>query len=121
MTLSVKEEQYVAAAHATGCSDWRIMAHHILPNITAPIIVLATVSVSNAILAEAVLSFLGLGVSSDTPTWGLILAEARSFITRAWWLGIYPGLAIMLTVLSINFLGDSLRDLLDVRETRDIP
>ena len=67
------------------------------------------------------LSFLGLGVSSDTPTWGLILAEARSFITRAWWLGVFPGLAIMLTVLSINFLGDSLRDLLDVREVRDIP
>ena len=121
MTLTVKEEQYVAAAHTTGCSDWRIMARHILPNITAPVIVLATVSVSNAILAEAVLSFLGLGVSSDTPTWGLILAEARSFITRAWWLGVFPGLAIMLTVLSINFLGDALRDLLDVRETRDIP
>ena len=121
MTLSVKEEQYIAAAHATGCSDWRIMARHILPNITAPIIVLATVSISNAILAEAVLSFLGLGVSSDTPTWGLILAEARSFISRAWWLGVYPGVAIMLTVLSINFLGDSLRDLLDVREVRDIP
>jgi len=121
MTLTVKEEQYIAAAHATGCSDWRIMARHILPNITAPIIVLATVSISNAILAEAVLSFLGLGVSSDTPTWGLILAEARSFISRAWWLGVYPGVAIMLTVLSINFLGDSLRDLLDVRETKDIP
>ena len=121
MTLSVKEEQYIAAAHATGCSDWRIMARHILPNITAPIIVLATVSISNAILAEAVLSFLGLGVSSDTPTWGLILAEARSFISRGWWLGVYPGVAIMLTVLSINFLGDSLRDLLDVREVRDIP
>ena len=121
MTLTVKEEQYIAAAHTTGCSDWRIMARHILPNITAPVIVLATVSVSNAILAEAVLSFLGLGVSSDTPTWGLILAEARSFISRAWWLGVYPGVAIMLTVLSINFLGDSLRDLLDVREVRDIP
>jgi len=121
MTLSVKEEQYVAAAEATGCSDLRIMARHILPNISAPIIVLATVSVSNAILAEAVLSFLGLGVSADTPTWGLILAEARSFVSRAWWLGVFPGLAIMLTVLSINFLGDALRDYLDVRETRDIP
>jgi peptide/nickel transport system permease protein len=119
MTLSVKEEQYVAAAHTTGCSDIRIMARHILPNIAAPIIVLATVSVSNAILAEAVLSFLGLGVSSDTPTWGLILADARSFVSRAWWLGVFPGFAIMLTVLSINFLGDVLRDLLDVRETRD--
>ena len=121
MTLTVKEEQYVAAAQATGCSEFRIMARHILPNITAPIIVLATVSVSNAILAEAVLSFLGLGVSSDTPTWGLILADARSFISRAWWLGVFPGLAIMLTVLSINFLGDALRDVLDVRESRDIP
>ncbi|HUS56196.1 MAG TPA: ABC transporter permease [Thermohalobaculum sp.] len=119
MTLTVKEEQYVAAAHTTGCSDVRIMARHILPNISAPIIVLATVSVSNAILAEAVLSFLGLGVSSDTPTWGLILADSRSFVSRAWWLGVFPGLAIMLTVLSINFLGDALRDLLDVRETRD--
>ena len=121
MTLSVKEEQYVAAAQATGCSELRIMARHILPNITAPIIVLATVSVSNAILAEAVLSFLGLGVSADTPTWGLILADARSFISRAWWLGVFPGVAMMLTVLSINFLGDALRDLLDVRESRDIP
>ena len=90
-----------------------------MPNIMAPITVLATVSVSNAILAEAVLSFLGLGVSSDTSTWGLILADSRSFVSRAWWLGVFPGLAIMLTVLSINFLGDALRDLLDVRETRD--
>ena len=120
MTLSVKEEQYVAAARAVGCSDRRIMVRHILPNITAPVIVLATVSVSNAILAEAVLSFLGLGVSADTPTWGLILSEARSFVTRAWWLGIFPGLAIMLTVLSINFLGDALRDVLDVRESRGV-
>lgn len=120
MTLSVKEEQYVAAARAVGCSDWRIMGRHILPNITAPVIVLATVSVSNAILTEAVLSFLGLGVSADTPTWGLILSEARSFVSRAWWLGVFPGLAIMLTVLSINFLGDALRDVLDVRESRDV-
>ena len=121
MTLSVKEELYVSAARTYGASDLRIMVRHILPNITAPIIVLATVSVSNAILAEAVLSFLGLGVSSDTPTWGLILSEARSFVSRAWWLGVFPGLAIMLTVLSINFLGDALRDVLDVRESRDIP
>ena len=116
MTLQVKEELYVQAARSYGASDLLIMVRHILPNIMAPIIVLATVSVSNAILAEAVLSFLGLGVSSDTPTWGLILSEARSFISRAWWLGVYPGLAIMLTVLSINFLGDALRDHLDVRE-----
>jgi peptide/nickel transport system permease protein len=121
MTLQVKEELYVQAARSYGASDLLIMWRHILPNITAPIIVLATVSVSNAILAEAVLSFLGLGVSSDTPTWGLILSEARSFVSRAWWLGVFPGVAIMLTVLSINFLGDALRDVLDVRESRDIP
>ncbi len=117
MTMQVKQELYVQAALSYGASDLLIMIRHILPNIAAPIIVLATVSVSNAILAEAVLSFLGLGVSADTPTWGLILADARSFISRAWWLGVYPGLAIMLTVLSINFLGDALRDHLDVRES----
>ena len=120
MVLMIKEEQYVAAARVTGCSDWRIMWRHILPNASAPIIVQATVSVSYAILAEAGLSFLGLGVETSTPTWGLILADSRSFISRAWWLGVFPGLFIMITVLSINFLGDALRDLLDVRETKDI-
>ena len=120
MVLTIKEEQYIAAARTVGASDNRIMWRHILPNATAPIIVQATVSVSYAILAEAGLSFLGLGVQSDTPTWGLILADSRSFISRAWWLGVFPGLFIMVTVLSINFLGDALRDLLDVRETKDL-
>jgi peptide/nickel transport system permease protein len=118
MVLSIKEEQYVAAARTVGVSDFRIMWRHILPNAAAPIIVQATVAVSYAILGEASLSFLGLGVEATTPTWGLILADARSFITRAWWLGIFPGVAIMLTVLSINFIGDALRDFLDVRETK---
>jgi peptide/nickel transport system permease protein len=121
MTLSLKQEQYVAAARTVGVSSFRIMWRHILPNAAAPIIVQATVAVSYAILAEASLSFLGLGVEADTPTWGLILADARSFISRAWWLGIFPGVAIVLTVLSINFIGDALRDFLDVRETRDVP
>jgi peptide/nickel transport system permease protein len=119
MTLSIKEEQYVAAARTVGVSHWRIMWRHILPNAAAPIIVQATVSVSYAILTEASLSFLGLGVEATTPTWGLILSDGRSFIMRALWLGIFPGLAIMLTVLSINFIGDALRDFLDVRETGD--
>ena len=119
MVLSIKQEQYVDAARTVGTSDFRIMWRHVLPNAMAPIIVQATVSVSYAILGEAGLSFLGLGVQSSTPTWGLILADARSFITRAWWLGIFPGLAIMLTVLSINFIGDALRDFLDVRESRE--
>ena len=115
MVLSIREEEYVLAARSIGASDAAIMLRHILPNAIAPIIVQATLSVSFAILAEAGLSFLGLGVKSSTPTWGLIISDARSFFTRAWWLGIYPGLAIMVTVLSINFLGDALRDVLDVR------
>lgn len=116
MTLSIKEEQYVDAARTMGFSNVRIMFSHILPNAMAPIIVQATVSVSYAILAEASLSFLGLGVDADTPTWGLILADGRGFISQAWWLGVFPGLAIMLVVLSINFIGDWLRDALDVRQ-----
>jgi len=120
MVLTIKQEQYVAAARVSGASNFRIMWRHVLLNAMAPIIVQATVSVSYAILGEASLSFLGLGVEADTPTWGLILADGRSFISRAWWLGLFPGLAIMLTVLSINFLGDGLRDYLDVREVKDI-
>ena len=120
MVLTLKESQFVDAARVMGASDWRIMLRHILPNAAAPLIVQATVSVSYAILGEASLSFLGLGVESDTPTWGLILSESRSFISRAWWLGVFPGLAIMITVLSINFLGDALRDILDVREGKEV-
>ena len=120
MVLSIKQEQYIAAARTNGASDFRIMWRHILPNASAPLIVQGTVSIAYAILAEASLSFLGLGVEVDTPTWGLILSEARSFISRAWWLGVFPGVAIMITVLSVNFLGDALRDVLDVRESKDI-
>jgi peptide/nickel transport system permease protein len=116
MTLSIREEQYIDAARTLGFSDMRIIFGHVLPNTMAPIIVQATVSVSYAILGEASLSFLGLGVDADTPTWGLILADGRGFISQAWWLGVFPGLAIMLVVLSINFIGDWLRDALDVRQ-----
>lgn len=117
MVLTLKEEQYIDAARVQGFSDMRIMVRHILPNAMAPIIVQATVSISYAILGEASLSFLGLGVGANTPTWGLILADGRSFISQAWWLGVFPGLAIMLVVLSINFIGDALRDAFDVKET----
>ncbi len=119
MVLTIREEQYVAAARTLGASNNRIMWRHILPNAMAPLIVQATVSVSYAILAEAGLSFLGLGVQASTPTWGLILAESRSFISRAWWLGVFPGFFIMITVLSINFLGDAMRDVLDVKEVKE--
>lgn len=116
MVLSLREEEFVTAARAMGASDRRLMFQHILPNTLSPVIVQATVSVSYAILAEAGLSFLGLGVKPTTPTWGLILSDARPFFVSAWWLGIFPGMAIVLVVLSINFVGDGLRDLLDVKE-----
>jgi peptide/nickel transport system permease protein len=115
MVLSIREDEYVLAAKSLGASDIQIMLFHVLPNAMAPLIVQATISVSYAILAEAALSFLGLGVKPSTPTWGLIVSDARTFFSRAWWLGVFPGLAIMLTVLSVNFLGDALRDILDVR------
>jgi peptide/nickel transport system permease protein len=118
--LVLREEEFVVAARATGGSDFRIILRHLLPNSLAPLIVQATVSVSYAILAESTLSFLGLGVAITTPTWGLILSGARGFFTMAWWLAIFPGLAIMATVLSINFLGDGLRDVLDVKVSRAV-
>jgi peptide/nickel transport system permease protein len=113
--LVLREEEYIVAARAAGGSDSRIILRHLLPNSLAPLIVQATVSISYAILAESTLSFLGLGVEITTPTWGLILSGARGYFTMAWWLAIFPGLAIMVTVLSINFLGDGLRDALDVK------
>lgn len=116
MVLIIRTQDFVTASRAIGSSSSRIIWRHIFPNSLAPVIVQATVSVSAAILAEAGLSFLGLGVQPSTPTWGLILSDARSFISRAWWLAVFPGLAITLTVLSINFLGDVLRDIFDVRE-----
>jgi peptide/nickel transport system permease protein len=116
MVLSIREEEYVLAARAIGASNARIQLRHIMPNTIAPVIVQGTVSISYAILGEAGLSFLGLGVKPTTPTWGLILSDARSFISRGWWLAVFPGLAITITVLSINFFGDALRDILDVRE-----
>jgi len=116
MVFSIREQQFVIASRAAGAGDARIIIRHVLPNSLAPIIVQATVGVSSAILAEATLSFLGLGVKPTTPTWGLILSDARTFFSRGWWLAVFPGLAITLTVLSINFLGDALRDIFDVRE-----
>ena len=117
MVLSLKEQPFIEAARVQGTSDFGIMFKHILPNAMGPITVQASVSISYAILGEASLSFLGLGVNVNTPTWGLILADGRSFISQAWWLGVFPGLAIMLVVLSINFIGDAVRDAFDVRDS----
>ncbi len=111
--LSLKENDFVLAARATGTSTTEIIFRHILPNSIAPIIVAATLGVANAISAEAYISFLGLGVRPPTATWGNMLEGAYNYIENAWWLWFFPGLLIALIVLSINFLGDGLRDALD--------
>ena len=111
--LSIKENEYILAARATGTSNSEIIFRHILPNSIAPIIVSATLGVANAILAEAYISFLGLGVQPPTATWGNMLDGANKYLESAPWLWFFPGLLILLTVLSINFLGDGLRDAID--------
>jgi peptide/nickel transport system permease protein len=113
--LSLKENDFVLAARATGTSNTEIIFRHILPNSIAPIVVTATLGVANAILAEAYISFLGLGVQPPTATWGNMLDGANNYLDTAPWLWFFPGLLILLTVLSINFLGDGLRDALDPR------
>jgi peptide/nickel transport system permease protein len=115
--LSLREEEYVTAARAIGMSNRRIMTGEILPNAVAPLIIQATLMIPLAILAEAGLSFLGLGVSPTTPTWGLLLSDGRQFISRAWWISVMPGIAIMLVVLAFNTLGDGLRDVFDVSDS----
>ncbi len=111
--LSLKEREFVVAANTVGTKNRAIITRHILPNTMAPIIVAATLGVANAILAEAYISFLGLGVRPPTATWGNMLEGAYNYIDTAPWLWVFPGLLILLTVLSINFLGDGLRDALD--------
>ncbi len=108
------------AARAAGTRNLRIITRHILPNVISPLVVLGTLRVANIIIWESGLSFLGMGVPPPMPTWGRMLAEGRVYITEAWWLVTLPGLAIMLTILSINLLGDGLRDALDPR-LRNIP
>ncbi|GAB4515443.1 MAG: ABC transporter permease [Anaerolineae bacterium] len=114
--LSVKQMEYVTAARSLGGSHFRIITRHILPNVVAPVIVYATLGIGGIILAEASLSFLGLGsAQQSTPSWGKMLTESRAFIRSAWWMPFFPGLAILLTVMGFNLLGDGLRDALDVR------
>ncbi len=113
--LSIKENEYVDAARSMGASSRRIIFRHIMPNAIAPIIVLATMSIGGAILTEAALSFLGMGVQPPAASWGNMLSEARSFLFTAPWLMLYPGMAILTTVLGFVLLGDGLRDALDVK------
>jgi peptide/nickel transport system permease protein len=115
--LSVREEVYVRAARSLGASDLRILGRHVLPNVAAPIIVQTSLSLAFAILTEAALSYLGIGVQPPRPAWGLMLLDAQGFIpTGAWWMSIFPGLAIFLTVMALNLVGDGLRDALDPRQ-----
>ena len=113
--LSLREWEFVLGARAIGADDWRIMGRHILPNVLAPVIVMATLMMADAILIEATLSFLGMGAQPPTPSWGSILASGRAYLTLAPWVTLFPGIAIMLTVLGFNLLGDGLRDALDPR------
>ncbi|HWP46356.1 MAG TPA: ABC transporter permease [Candidatus Limnocylindrales bacterium] len=113
--LSLKEREFVQAAHALGGKSSRIILVHLLPNALMPVLVSATLGVAGAILTEAGLSFLGFGVQPPQPTWGNILTEGRLYIFDAWWLTLFPGLAILITVLSFNLVGEGLRDALDPR------
>ena len=114
--LNIKVEDYIEAARAVGNPPWRIALRHVLPNVAAPLIVQATLAIAAAVIAEASLSFLGLGQQPPAPSWGSMLNTAKNFIDNAPWMAIWPGLAIFLLVLSFNLLGDGLRDALDPRQ-----
>jgi len=116
--LSVREQDFVEAIRAQGGSRWRIVWRHILPNILSPLIVVATLDLGRTIILESTLSFLGLGVQPPTPSWGGMLSDGREYLLSAWWIATFPGLALMLTALSCNRLGDWLRDLTDPRVQR---
>jgi peptide/nickel transport system permease protein len=113
--LSIRENEYITAARALGVSAPRIMLRHVLPNAVSPIIVQATLGLGYAVLAEASLGFLGVGVQPPTPTWGSILNQGAPLLERAWWVAFFPGIAIFLLVLTLNLFGDALRDILDPR------
>jgi peptide/nickel transport system permease protein len=113
--LVAKRREFVEATAALGATDRRIITRHITPNVIAPIIVISSFQLAELIIAESSLSFLGLGVQPPTPSWGGMLSQGREYLTSAWWLGVFPGLAIILTVLGINLFGDALRDAMDPR------
>ena len=111
--LTLREREFILSARAIGVKDWRIILQHLLPNLIGPVIVLMTLNVANNILLESSLTFLGLGVDPTIPSWGGMLAVGRTYLQTAWWVSVFPGLAILLTVLGLNLLGDWLRDSLD--------
>lgn len=113
--LSAKQLPYVEAARANGAGDLAVMGKHILPNVFAPVLVLSTLGLGSAVLSVAALSFLGLGAAPPTPEWGLLISDGRGVLRRSWWVATFPGLAIMVTVLAVNLIGDGLRDALDPR------
>ncbi|WP_461865652.1 nickel transporter permease [Thermococcus sp.] len=118
MAISVKERPYVEASRAMGISDWKIMIRHVLPNSLSPIIVQATMDMGSAILEAAALSFLGLGVQPPTPDWGLMVSEGKNYFLNYWWYPVFPGLAIFITVMAFNLLGDAVREVIDPRLRR---
>ncbi len=111
--LTLREREFILSARAIGVKDWSIILQHLLPNLIGPVIVLMTLNVANNILLESSLTFLGLGVDPTIPSWGGMLADGRTYLQTAWWVSVFPGLAILLTVLGLNLLGDWLRDSLD--------
>jgi peptide/nickel transport system permease protein len=113
--LSLREREFVTAARALGAGDARLILRHMLPNALAPVMVSATLGVAGAILTESALSFLGLGVQPPTPSWGNILTAGKDNIEIAWWLSVFPGLAILVTVMSYNLLGEGIREAIDPR------
>jgi peptide/nickel transport system permease protein len=112
-TLSLREREFIAAAQAAGATSSRIVTRHLLPNVTSVAIVLGTFEIARAVVFESSLSFLGLGVPPTTPSWGGMLADGRQYLDTAWWVALFPGLAIMVAVMGVNLLGDGLRDALD--------
>jgi peptide/nickel transport system permease protein len=118
-TLSLREQDFTMAAKAVGARDDEVMVRHIVPNLIAPLTVQLSFAVGLGILTESTLTFLGLGVNPATPTWGLAINEGRDFVRQAWWISVFPGLAIVVTVMALNLLGDGLRDALDVRGVSD--
>jgi peptide/nickel transport system permease protein len=115
LVLSLREQSYVEAADALGASFWRVVFRHLLPNTLAPLIVQGTYICASAVIFEAYLSFLGAGTPPEIPSWGNMMAEGRSYIQLGFWIVLFPGLSLAVTVLGINLLGDGLRDTLDPR------